>query len=143
MGQIGDAFEWALRAHSGQVDKSGAPYIAHVVRVANAVEGDAAQVVALLHDVVEDTAVTQAQVAEAFGSEIAEAVAAITHLPNEDRTLYMQRVAANPLAAQVKRADIADNMSPQRMANLSEAEQSRLTAKYTRALDVLGSRCDP
>lgn len=134
---IGRAFVRALRAHAGQVDKSGAPYIGHVARVAASVEGRDEIVVALLHDVVEDTGVSLSDLADDFPDDIIEAVDAITHRPGEPREDYYRRVAKNALARCVKLADIADNASPQRMSLLDEATRMRLEKKYAKALEHL------
>lgn len=134
---IGRAFVEALKAHAGQVDKSGAPYIGHVARVAACVEGRDEIVVALLHDVVEDTEVTLSDLAAVFPDDIIEAVDAITHRPGEPREHYYRRVAKNALARRVKLADIADNSSPQRMSLLDSATRARLEKKYAKALEQL------
>lgn len=133
MSRLGDAFEMAFKAHWGQTDKSGQPYMAHVVRVASRVAPEDAQIVALLHDVVEDTPVTLDQVQDAFGPMIAKAVDAITKRKGEANDTYLDRVAANPLARAVKIADLNDNSDPVRMAQLDKATQERLERKYTHA----------
>ena len=130
-GRLGRAFEIAFQAHWGQTDKSGQPYMAHVVRVASRVAPDDAQIVALLHDTVEDTDVTLDEVQAEFGPMIAAAVDAITKRTGETNEAYLDRVAANPLARAVKMADLNDNSDPVRMAQLDRATQERLTKKYT------------
>lgn len=137
---IGRAFVIAFDAHRNQVDKSGAPYIGHVVRVANAVEGEDAIAVALLHDVVEDCDVSLASLRDAFPDHIVEAVDAITHRPNEPRTEYYDRVKTNALALEVKLCDIADNSAPSRMALLDDETRGRLVEKYDLALRQLGAK---
>lgn len=137
MAALGDAFEIAFAAHAEQTDKSGEPYMAHVVRVAAGVEGEAERIVALLHDVVEDTDVPPARIADRFGPEIAAAIDAITHRPGEPRPDYYARVRANPLARAVKLSDIADNSSPARLARLDAVTQARLTEKYDKAREAL------
>ena len=137
----------ATSAHAGQVDKAGAPYITHPERVAARVAGgtptgthDDAEAVAVawLHDVVEDTAVTAADLAAAgFPGTVVAAVLALTRAPGEDPDGYYARVAADPLALRVKRADIADNTDPARVAALDPATRERLAAKYAHALAVL------
>lgn len=131
----------ATEAHRGQVDKAGVAYITHPARVAARVHGDdAAEVVAWLHDVVEDTAITLAQVAQDFPPFIIAAVDAMSRRPDESPDNYYRRVRANPLARTVKLADIADNSDPQRRAALDPATQARLNAKYDHALRCLGAR---
>lgn len=135
---IGNAFALAFRAHAGHVDKSGEVYVTHLVRVAAMVESDEARAVALLHDTVEDTAVTEADLRAAFPARIVDAVMALTKRPLEPLEDYIARVAANPLARRVKRADFADNSAPSRMEKLSSDMQARLKIKYSKALDLLG-----
>jgi (p)ppGpp synthase/HD superfamily hydrolase len=133
MAQVGEAFELALAAHAGQTDKAGAPYIAHVVRVTAGVASDKARVVALLHDVVEDTEVTLQAVEARFGPDIAAAVDALTRREGEAPEAYYTRVRASPLAREVKLADIADNADPRRLALLPDTDRDRLTRKYAHA----------
>ncbi|MGW6446711.1 HD domain-containing protein [Lentzea sp. NPDC055074] len=133
-----DAIALATSAHDGQVDKSGRPYIGHPLRVMASVTGEHAQMAAVLHDVIEDTPVTAADLtARGCPAVVVDAVVALSHLPEEPQEDYLRRVAANPLALSVKYADIGDNLSPARMARLDEATQDRLKAKYARALGLL------
>lgn len=135
---LSDAIAIATAAHEGQVDKSGRPYIGHPLRVMASVSGEHAQMAAVLHDVIEDTPVTAADLlARGCPTAVVDAVVALSHLPDEPQADYLRRVAANPLAAIVKRADIADNLSPARMARLDAAVQERLQAKYATALRLL------
>jgi (p)ppGpp synthase/HD superfamily hydrolase len=137
---LDDAIQVARRAHEGQLDKSGRPYIGHPLRVMGALRDEQERMTAVLHDVVEDTSVTLADLAEqGCPPPVLEALAAISKQPGEDQEAYLARVAANPLALAVKRADIADNMSPDRMSRLDKATQERLLAKYTSALRQLGA----
>ena len=134
---IGAAFELAFAAHQGQTDKAGMAYIGHVVRVAAGVETDDERVVALLHDVVEDCDVPLSDIEAKFGVDTAAGVDAMTRRDGEAPEAYYARVRANPLALRVKRADIADNSSPERLKLLDEATRKRLTKKYAHALSAL------
>jgi (p)ppGpp synthase/HD superfamily hydrolase len=135
---LSDAIAIATSAHDGQVDKSGRPYIGHPLRVMKSVEGEHAQMAAVLHDVIEDTPVTAEDLtARGCPSNVVDAVVALSHLPGEPQEDYLRRVAANPLAVTVKRADIADNLSPARMARLDDATRARLEIKYATALRLL------
>lgn len=138
----------AMAAHHGQLDKAGNPYIGHPSRVAGRVRkamSDAARpdiyedaiVVAWLHDVVEDTDVTLADVQVRFGLRVRDAVDAITHRRGEPRALYYARVRADEIALAVKLADIADNTDPQRLAALEPDVRERLVRKYDEALAAL------
>ncbi|AKU18072.1 HD domain-containing protein [Luteipulveratus mongoliensis] len=131
---IDEAKDIARRAHAEQVDKAGHAYITHPARVAQRVAGDErAEAVAWLHDVVEDTAVTLADLAETFPAEVVAAVDAITRRKGEDGDDYYDRVARDPLALKVKLADLDDNSDPERLALLDEATRERLTRKYAHA----------
>lgn len=134
----------AMQAHERQVDKAGNPYIAHPARVAALVAEQAGTdarhaAVAWLHDVVEDTEVTLDDLRrQGFPEEVVAAVDAVTKRSGEPMEAYYLRVRSNPLAGPVKRADLADNRSPARLAQLDPATQDRLLTKYTRGLDLLG-----
>ncbi|HEY0449090.1 HD domain-containing protein [Actinophytocola sp.] len=137
---LDEAIQLARRAHEGQLDKSGRPYIAHPLRVMGSLKGEHERMTAVLHDVVEDTEVTLDDLtAVGCPPEVLAAVAAISRHPDESQADYLSRVMANPMALVVKRADIADNMSEDRMGRLDTATQERLRAKYEAALRQLGS----
>lgn len=132
----------ATRMHEGQVDKVGEPYIEHPARVAGAVRRDGCgpevQAVAWLHDVVEDTPVTLADLrAMGFPATVVEAVDAITKRPHEKFELYYERVKANPMALVVKWHDVADNADPARLAKVAPDTRERLRNKYERARVLL------
>ncbi len=127
----------AAAAHSGQVDKAGRAYIAHPARVAASLTDTAAVAVAWLHDVVEDTAVTLADLRRLFPAEIVDAVDAVTRRDRETPDEYYTRIRRNPMAVTVKLADIADNAAPGRLAKLDDKTRNRLTRKYTRARAAL------
>lgn len=136
----------AATAHAGQTDKAGAPYIDHPRRVSNRVchyapdeLTEAAQAVAWLHDVVEDTPITLQDLAKHFPPTIVTAVDALTHRAHETRENYYQRVATNTLARAVKHADIDDNTDPQRLQQLDEHTRRRLETKYTQARAALAA----
>ena len=125
----------ARAAHAGQVDKLGVDYFAHVAAVADAVSdfGALHQVVALLHDSLEDcddrSIVSLDLVSDTFGEEVAAAVDALTKRQGEEyESEYLQRVLANPVALTVKRADVAHNRS--RLHLLPNELRQRLTKKY-------------
>jgi (p)ppGpp synthase/HD superfamily hydrolase len=135
---LSDAVAIATAAHDGQVDKSGRPYIGHPLRVMKSVEGEHAQMAAVLHDVIEDTSVTAEELlSHGCPAAVVDAVVALSHLPGEPQDVYLRRVAANPLALTVKRADIADNLSPARVARLAPETRARLEIKYATALRLL------
>ena len=129
------AKELANRAHAGQLDKAGKPYICHVERVAAAVTGDPeAEAVAWLHDVAEDHPQFYPRICDCMPLNVIAAVDAL------DRNLagdYYLRVRSNPLALRVKLADIADNADESRLAMLDETTAARLRKKYAKAREAL------
>lgn len=141
---FGRAFELAFEAHAGQVDKAGQPYVTHLVRVANRVSSKDERIVALLHDVLEDTDTDIKQLQSEFSAGIVDAVVALTRGERESYDDYLGRVAANPLALAVKQADMADNSDPSRLDALDAATQDRLKTKYAtarqRLLEILETR---
>lgn len=122
------AIELANHAHAGQVDKSGHPYIFHPVRVASTFSDEVLQTIAVLHDVVEDTDVTLADLDTLFPQGIVDAVDALTRRDGETYAGYILRVAQNPSARAVKIADIRDNLRP---------GAEHLRPRYEAALKVL------
>ena len=122
-----DALALAAQAHKGQYDLAGAPYICHPMRVALAQSDERARIVAILHDVIEDTAVTYQDLSAAgFDDEIIGAVEALTKRSGEKRIDAAARAKANPLALQVKLADVADNMNLARISNPTAEDYARL-----------------
>ncbi|MFO7959373.1 MAG: HD domain-containing protein [Nitriliruptoraceae bacterium] len=137
---LATALSIAARAHAGQVDKAGNAYLAHPLRVAARVMDDGDEVVAaaLLHDVLEDSELTLQDLAGAgLPPRVLEAVDRLTRRPGETHGAAVRRAAAHPMSALIKRADIADNSDPDRLALLPEELKARLSAKYARALAVL------
>lgn len=121
------AIEIAARAHAGQIDKGGGPYILHPLRLMLAVSGAHERMAAVLHDVVEDTSVSFEDLErEGFPADVIEAVRALTKLPGEKRPDAARRAAANPIARRVKLADVTDNMDLSRIANPTEKDFARL-----------------
>ena len=121
------AIEIAAKAHAGQTDKAGQPYVLHPIRLMLAVRTLHEKMAAVLHDVVEDTAVTLSdREREGFPSEVIEAVKSLTKLPGESRIEAAHRAAANPIAKSVKLADVTDNMDLSRIASPSERDFARL-----------------
>ena len=107
------ALKIATAAHKGQKRKiGGGDYIEHPVRVSRRVMGDDAKIVAILHDVIEDSSVTAQDLLDAgFSREIVEAVVALSKIDGEPYKRFVRRAAKNPLARMVKIADIEDNIS--------------------------------
>ena len=138
MGKMYDkALEIATAAHKNQKDKSGVDYIKHPVTVASFVSGEEAKVVALLHDVLEDTDVTEAELRAIFGDTITDAVVTMTHKDGEPYMSYIERVALNPLSKEVKLADLKHNMDLGRLPAVTDKDIERIEKKYKPALAYL------
>lgn len=133
MADLGEAILLAVKAHHGQEDKAGEPYILHPLRLMFRQNSTAARIAAVLHDVVEDTPVTWDQLQEAgFAEEILDAVALLTHDPQDTYEEYIARIKTNPIARAVKLADLEDNMRLERLAEPTEKDWARLQ-RYHRA----------
>lgn len=132
----------AADAHAGQQDKNGAPYILHPLRVMLRVEGEEARIVAALHDVVEDSAgrwTLDGLRTAGFPQAVVDAVDAITRRPDEEYADFVVRAARNPLAKQVKLADLQDNMDMTRLAATGDKELARLRRYHRAWLYVTGT----
>ena len=127
----------AVEAHLGQVDKAGAPYVLHPLRVMMACRSEAAMVVAVLHDVIEDTAWTAERLrAEGFSEDILSGLDAVTRREGEDYLDFCRRAAEHPLGREVKRADLLDNMDVTRLGPLTPRDLERLE-RYRAAWELL------
>jgi hypothetical protein len=110
MATIEKALQIAARAHEGQVDKEGLPYILHPLRVMAGVEGAEARIVAVFHDVIEDTPVTADDLRrEGFSEAIVASVLCVTHRKDESYADYVVRCKGNEVARRVKLSDLEDN----------------------------------
>ena len=133
------AMTFAYKAHEGQVDKGGVPYIFHPFHVAEQMHTEAEVCVALLHDVIEDTDYTEEDIRKlGFSEEIIEAVVAMTKLPGENYMDYIRRLKQNAIARAVKAEDIKHNTDKTRLPGDSEYN-SRLLEKYAAAKELLES----
>ena len=115
MSNLETAIRVAVTAHAGQKDKEGLPYITHPLRLMHSVTDDAAKIVAVLHDVVEDTSVTLDDLRrEGFNEGILASVARVTHQKDQPYADYVIGCKPDPVAKAVKLADLTDNCSLQR-----------------------------
>jgi (p)ppGpp synthase/HD superfamily hydrolase len=132
MATLGRAIAIAAQAHQEQKDKAGAPYILHPMRIMLRMHTEAEMIVAILHDVVEDTPWTlEALGAEGFSDDVLQAVACLTHHDRETYAAFIDRVKTNPLARKVKLADIEDNMDMRRLSQVTEADIQRMQKYHT------------
>ena len=128
------ALEIAISAHKGQKDLGGRDYIEHPKAVANLLETDEEKTIGYLHDVLEDTSITEEDlVTMGISSEIVSAIKVLTKKRGEPYTEYIERVKENELARKVKIADLQHNMDLSRIPNPTKRDFERLE-KYKKAL---------
>jgi len=136
---LAKAIKMAVSAHGGQFDKSGMPYICHPLRVMDGVRHISLthMIVAVLHDVVEDTPLKLRKIHKIFGDIIGNAVDALTKRKEETYKEYLERVKQNHIAKAVKVRDLQDNMLFERLEKLPMKTREYLTLKYSKALIYL------
>lgn len=134
------ALEIALKAHKGQKDKAGQPYIFHPMRLAAQFDRFDYKAAAYLHDALEDSSITAAQLLEAgIPDYVVEVVELLTFRgPKTDYEYfkYIKNVRRNPMARDIKRADLLDNLDPRRLAKLDKAATLRIE-RYHCALRIV------
>ena len=146
-GGVQMAFRFASKAHAGQVDKLGEPYIYHPFSVAAKLDTPNEVMAALLHDVIEDTDATIDDL-KYFPPEVVGAVKQLTKVKGVSYEEYLHGIRSNPLALRVKLADLAHNSDPERLALLEQQGEegrkiaARLKEKYTKAYQILGESVD-
>jgi hypothetical protein len=107
---IEKAIEIAATAHAGVKDKQGKPYLLHPIRVMMDVEDGDAQIVAVLHDVVEDTDVSIDDIrSQGFSNDVVDALNLVTHRKNQPYSEYVIACKQNQISRQVKLSDLRDN----------------------------------
>ena len=128
-----------FEAHKNQKDKSGMPYVYHPFHLAEQMDEEISCTVALLHDVVEDTEVTLAELEQAFPPAVTEAVCLLTHDKSVDYYDYVRNLKPNAIAKKVKLADLAHNSDEIRSkaAGCSEKQILHWREKYSRAKEIL------
>lgn len=138
MSTLERAIEIARKAHAGQVDKGGADYIGHPLRVMERGENEKQKIVGVLHDVVEDSDWTFEMLEEeGFSDEIIDALRCITkQSEDEDYDAFISRVMTSPLSLKVKLYDLEDNVDLSRLDSLTDADVARCK-KYLHARDRL------
>ena len=134
------AIQIAVAAHAGIKDKGGKPYILHPIKVMMRVETEEEQIVAILHDVVEDTDWTfDALRNEGFSETVIEALETVTkQSEDEDYEDFIKRSLRNDIGRKVKIADLLENLDVTRIGELSEKDIKRIN-KYKKALQILKS----
>ena len=126
----------AEKAHAGQIDKAGQPYYLHPFAVSDSCTSVYAKAAALLHDVPEDTNITERQLRGLFPGNVVDAVVLLTHDPSENYYDYVYRVKQNPIAREVKTADLMQNGNLTRLKTVTLKDAIR-AEKYAKALQIL------
>lgn len=133
------AMRLAYKAHDGQLDYNGIPYIFHPIHLAEQMEDECSCCAALLHDVVEDTSVTLDELRKAFPEEVVAVVALLTHEQGVDYFDYIRAIRQNPTAVKVKLADLAHNSDQTRCvgSDLTQEQLHYWKEKYEKARAIL------
>ena len=134
-----EAMRIAYKAHHGQLDYNGIPYIFHPIHLAEQMDDEFSCCVALLHDVVEDTQVTLDELKAVFPKEVTDAITLMTHNDDTDYFDYVRAIKGNPIARKVKLADLAHNSDQSRCigSDLTEERKEKWRVKYEKAKRIL------
>lgn len=134
-----EALSIAEKAHTGQVDKAGRAYIQHALHVAKQMDTEDAAVVAILHDVIEDTSIGFEYLrAQGLTKLQEDALRKLTREEGVSYMSYIEGIKENPLAVAVKLADLRHNMDISRLPRVME-EDTKRRDKYKKAYEVLCS----
>lgn len=140
MSTLEKAIALAARAHEGQLDKAGAPYILHPLRMMLRLDSMDERITAVLHDVVEDSPLTFDDLRrEGFPEHIITALESVTKRQGEDYEDFVLRAAGDPIGRMVKLADLEDNSDLSRIAQPTERDYARRD-KYQRAMRTIRER---
>jgi len=132
---LNKAIEIATRAHVGQVDKAGEPYILHPLRVMLSRKNQFERICAVLHDVVEDSDITFGDLRkEGFTEDIIAVLDCLTKRKGESYDAFIDRILKNETASRVKLADLYDNMNLSRIENPTQKDEARIK-KYREAIE--------
>lgn len=130
------AMKIAYDAHNGQLDKSGVPYIFHPIHLAEQMQNEDECIVAILHDVVEDTNITFEELEKEFSSTVIEALKLLTHEASVEYMDYIRKIKDNPIAKVVKLADLHHNSDVTRLPKRTGKDDKR-NQKYAEAIRIL------
>ena len=135
------AKQLAKAYHKGQVDKAGVDYFTgHISTVVNGVETNEEKIVAYLHDIIEDTKLTQEDLLHlGFSEKVVNAVVALTKDKKVKYEDYLKNVKNNKLAKVVKLSDLSNNMDLSRLKEITEVDEKRLQ-KYKKAFEYLSEQ---
>ena len=131
------ALKLCFEAHKNQTDKSGMPYVFHPFHLAEQMQTEETTIVALLHDVVEDTDYTLEDLsAMGFSKAVTDAIALMTHDDDTEYMDYVRAIKDNPIAKAVKLADLNHNSDLSRLDVVDEKALKR-REKYLKAIELL------
>lgn len=131
------ALKLCFEAHKDQIDKSNMPYVFHPFHLAEQMQDEETTIVALLHDVVEDTDYTLEDLrAMGFSNRVLEAIALMTHAPEVPYMDYVAQIKTNPIAKAVKLADLRHNGDMSRLDFVTPYDEIR-AEKYKNAILLL------
>lgn len=131
------ALKLCFEAHKEQVDKSGMPYVFHPFHLAEQMKDEDTTIVALLHDVVEDTDYTIDDLcSKGFNDKVIEAIKLMTHDPEVPYMEYVAQIKKNPIAKAVKLADLKHNSDVSRLDSITSKDEKR-AEKYRAAIEFL------
>lgn len=133
---LDDAIAYAVKMHAGTCDRLGVPYIAHPMAVMRMMKSTEDRIVAILHDLIEDTEATPESIREAvpgIPDSLIDTILVLTRKPGESYEAYLQSIAKDMRAVRVKLGDLHDNLAPFRAEGLTPSLEER----YRRAVDLL------
>ena len=131
------ALKLCFESHKEQTDKSGMPYVFHPFYLAEQMTDEETTVVALLHDVVEDTDITFEDLEkQGFSDEIVNVLKLLTHDKNTPYMDYVAEIKKNKIATKVKLADLRHNSDLSRLSVVDEKALKR-KEKYEKAIKFL------
>ena len=131
------ALKLCFEAHKDQIDKSGMPYVFHPCHLAEQMADENTTIVALLHDVIEDTEYTLDDLRKfGFAEDVLSAISLMTHADDVPYMEYVMKIKTNPIAKAVKLADVKHNSDMSRLDQITQIDEER-AKKYKQAIELL------
>lgn len=131
------ALKLCFEAHKDQIDKSGMPYVFHPFHLAEQMADENTTIVALLHDVIEDTEYTLDDLRKfGFAEDVLSAISLMTHADDVPYMEYVEKIKTNPIAKAVKLADLKHNSDMSRLDRITQIDEER-AKKYKQAIELL------
>ena len=131
------ALKLCFEAHKDQIDKSGIPYVFHPFHLAEQMADENTTIVALLHDVIEDTEYTLDDLRKfGFAEDVLSAISLMTHADDVPYMEYVVKIKTNPIAKAVKLADLKHNSDMSRLDRITQTDEER-AKKYKQAIELL------